>query len=429
MDITPIQNVSGTITVPGDKSISHRSIMLGALANGTTTIENFLLADDTLSTLEAFQALGVPITLSGSQVTIKGCGLRHLKEPEGPINLGNSGTTMRLLPGILAGQNFPCCLTGDASLSTRPMERIITPLSLMGGQIISLLNDGCAPLLIRPGFLKGIHYVSPLASAQVKSCVLLAGLFAHSLTTVTEPFKSRNHTEIMMKSFGVNILETRSAAGKYSAVIKPGNALTGRHVIVPGDISSAAPFIALAALKPGSDLVIKDVGLNPTRTGFLELLTRMGGYVEVSNIHGEGEKMGDIRIRCVPLHGVEIPSESIPALIDELPLVALIAALSEGQTRVTGAKDLRNKECDRINATAEGLRRFGADITPTEDGFLINGVKSLKGGQASSFGDHRIAMMLSVAGLLSEEKSSVDNTSCVTISFPEFFDTLKAIVS
>ena len=412
----------GSISVPGDKSISHRSIMFGALAKGDTHITNFLMADDCLSTIDCFRKLGVSINVTKEMITVCGAGLHGLKEPAKTLYTGNSGTTTRLISGILSAQPFDCRLTGDESIEKRPMKRIMTPLSLMGADIKSERDNGCAPLIIHGKKLHGVDYISPVASAQVKSAVILAGLYADSRTTVTEPAPSRNHTELMLKGFGADITSSRLTAS-----INPGKELYACDISVPSDISSAAYFITAAMLVPGSELLIKNVGINPTRAGILKVYKEMNADIElVDRRLSGGEETADILVRYSRdrLKGTTIEGDIIPALIDELPVIAIAAAFAEGRTVVKDAAELKVKESDRIKAVSEGLTSIGGDITATDDGFIINGSEELSGGSIKSFNDHRIAMSFAIAGLACKNPVLIDSTGCVNISYPEFFDTL-----
>lgn len=409
--------LKGEITVPGDKSISHRGIMLGALANGTTSITNFLKGADCLSTISCFQKMGIEIEETESEILVHGKGLHGLSAPTEILDAGNSGTTTRLISGILAGQNFSCDLTGDASIQKRPMKRIMTPLSMMGADITSVHNNGCAPLHIKGAPLKGISYQSPVASAQVKSCVLFAGLYADGKTSVTEPFLSRNHSELMLSSFGASI-ETCGT----TATIEPEPVLTAQKVEVPGDISSAAFFIAAGLLIPGSELLIKNVGINPTRDGILRVCKRMGANLELLNIRTQcGEPVADILVKHSELNGTVIEGDLIPTLIDELPVIAVMAACANGETIIRNAEELKVKESNRLEIIVHHLSEMGCDITGTEDGMIIRGGKPLHGAVLDSHLDHRIAMSFAVAGLVADGETEITNADCVNISYPGFY--------
>ena len=424
--LTRRTGLKGTLTVPGDKSISHRAVMFGALAEGTTTIHGFLKGADCLSTIGCFQAMGIDIEEKEDTIYVHGNGLRGLQAPDGVLDVGNSGTTTRLISGILAGQNFTSELSGDASLNTRPMKRIIAPLSMMGADITSKNKDGCAPLLIHGRPLSAIHYDSPVASAQVKSCVLLAGLYADGETSVTEPALSRDHTERMLRSFGADI----RTEGRTCTIIPP-KTLHGQHIEVPGDISSAAFFIAAACITPDSDVLIQNVGINPTRAGILEVCRAMGADVSLENVReAGGEPVADIRARTSRLKGTVIEGDIIPTLIDELPVIALMACFAEGQTIIRDAHELRVKESDRIAIVSDNLQAMGADVIPTDDGFLINsqqGTLTLHGASINCAMDHRIAMTFAVAGLNADGETVITDSDCVDVSYPDFFRQLERL--
>lgn len=421
---------NGEITVPGDKSISHRAVMFGAIAKGTTRIRNFLMGADCLSTIDCFRRLGVQIDVEAApgQVTVHGRGLRGLKGQQEPaasivLDTGNSGTTTRLVSGILAGQDFPSLLSGDASLNTRPMKRIMEPLSQMGARIRSVKGNGCAPLAIEPGQLHGIHYTTKVASAQVKSAILLAGLYADSPTSVTEPALSRNHTELMLKGFGADVSSIINEDGTATASIRPCRELFAQDIVVPGDISSAAYFIAAALLVPGSSLLIKNVGINPTRAGFLSVCRDMGGDITLLNERqAGGEPSADLLVKHSSLHSVTIEGGLIPTLIDELPMAAVLAAFADGTTVIRDAAELKVKESDRISTVTANLRAMGCDVTPTDDGMIIRGGKSLHGAVLDSYLDHRVAMSFAVAGLAASGETRIRDANCVDISFPGFYD-------
>ncbi|WP_461819732.1 3-phosphoshikimate 1-carboxyvinyltransferase [Blautia stercoris] len=409
--------LKGEITVPGDKSISHRGIMLGALANGTTSITNFLKGADCLSTISCFQKMGIEIEETENEILVHGKGLHGLSAPKEILDAGNSGTTTRLISGILAGQNFSCNLTGDASIQKRPMKRIMTPLSMMGADITSVHNNGCAPLHIKGAPLKGISYQSPVASAQVKSCVLFAGLYADGKTSVTEPFLSRNHSELMLSSFGASVQTCGT-----TATIEPEPVLTAQKVEVPGDISSAAFFIAAGLLIPGSELLIKNVGINPTRDGILRVCRQMGANLELLNTRTQcGEPVADILVKHSELNGTVIEGDLIPTLIDELPVIAVMAACANGETIIRNAEELKVKESNRLEIIVHHLSEMGCDITGTEDGMIIRGGKPLHGAVLDSHLDHRIAMSFAVAGLVADGETEITNADCVNISYPGFY--------
>lgn len=404
--------LSATITLPSDKSISHRAIILSALANGKSIIKNLSLAQDPQSTLQVCAALGLDYNLSGTTLMVNSTGC--LTAPTHPLNCGNSGTTMRLMSGVLAGQNFNSTLIGDQSLSARPMKRIIEPLTLMGANISS--NENKAPLTIQGQELHGIDYTSPLASAQVKSAILLAGLFATVKTTVTEPYQSRNHTELILSAMGANITTQNNTTTIQKSELKP------LEIEISGDISSAAYFIAATLLIPNSELIIKNVGLNPTRTGILDILKKMNANIEILDKKTVcNEITGDIKITYSELKSCEISGEIIPRLIDEIPIIALIATQATGTTTIKDAQDLRNKESDRIKATVSELQKLGANIQETQDGMIIHGKTPLIGGvDVETYKDHRLAMSLYVAGLICQKEICIKGFEWVNISFPEF---------
>lgn len=426
--IAPTRGLKGEVTIPGDKSISHRSIMLGSIALGTTEITHFLKGADCLSTIDCFRKMGVEIERKPSSILVHGKGLRGLTAPDSTLNVGNSGTTTRLISGILSGQNFATTLSGDDSLNSRPMKRIMTPLNTMGAHIRSLNDNGCAPLHIRPGALHGIHYQSPVASAQVKSAVLLAGLYADSPTSVTEPALSRNHTELMLQGFGAYVATDLHTDGTATAHVEPCKELYGQQICVPGDISSAAYFIAAALLVPGSELLVKNVGTNFTRAGFLKVCKAMGADIEtVSQTIEGGESRADLLVRYSHLKGTVIEGDIIPTLIDEIPMIAIMAAFADGQTVIRDAAELKVKETNRIDTVTVGLKAMGADITPTDDGMIIEGTGHLNGASIQSYLDHRIAMAFSVAGLASDGETQIVDSQCVDVSYPEFYATLNSI--
>ena len=429
MELCGITGLKGTVSVPGDKSISHRGIMFGSIADGTTEIHNFLPGADCLATIRCFRALGIEIEQEGSTVTVHGKGLHGLSAPSHILDVGNSGTTTRLLSGILAGQPFESKLSGDESLNSRPMKRIIDPLTQMGADISSILHNGCAPLYIAPSRLHGIHYDSPVASAQVKSCILLAGLYAEGETSVTEPGLSRNHTELMLKEFGADIRSVHDLdCSRTTAIIQPGRELHGQKLTVPGDISSAAYFIAAGLIVPDSEIRITNVGINPTRAGILKICEDMGARIELSNERTEGgEKIADITVRTSRLHGTVIEGDIIPALIDEIPVIAVMAAVAEGTTVIRDAAELKVKETDRIETVTDNLKAMGCDVTPTEDGMIINGGK-LKGASIHTLLDHRIAMAFSIAALAAEGRTRILDSKCVDVSYPAFYDTFEELL-
>ena len=419
--IYPRRHLKGEITVPGDKSISHRSIMFGSIALGTTVITNFLKGADCLSTIGCFRKMGVEITQEGEAIYVHGRGLRGLSAPQETLEVGNSGTTTRLLSGILAGQSFSSVMSGDESLNLRPMGRIMSPLNSMGAHITSIHGNNCAPLRIEPGVLRGICYRSPVASAQVKSAVLLAGLYADDVTLVTEPALSRNHTELMLTGFGAAIKSMGTTAS-----VAPNPRLAGQNIQVPGDISSAAYWIAAALAVPGSELVLKNVGINPTRDGILRAAAAMGANIARENIRTvSGELVCDLIVKSSLLHGTTISGELIPTLIDEIPVIAVLACFAEGETVIKDAQELKVKESNRIDTVVEGLRAMGADAAATDDGMMIRGGRTLHGTVIDSHMDHRIAMSFAVAGLLCDEPTTIRNADSVAISYPGFFESLK----
>lgn len=426
IDILPSKNsLQGTIQVPGDKSISHRAIMLGSIANGITTISNFLTGEDCLSTIHAFQSLGVKIERDEEQVTIHGNGTDGLRESLIPIDLGNSGTTTRLLMGILSGLSLHNCLYGDDSLTRRPMDRVTIPLREMGATIDGREGGNLLPLSIRGGKLRSISYKLPVNSAQVKSSILLAGLFADGTTKVIEPVPTRDHTERMLKAFGVQVdreHQTISLEGQQS--------LYATHIDVPGDISSAAFFLAGAAMKEGSNLIIKNVGLNPTRTGIIDIIERMGASIETTITRYVGdEPIGDVSVSYNGLTGVTVDGHDIPRLIDEIPIIALLATQAKGKTIIKDAEELRYKETDRIKAVVETLGKMGVRVEGTEDGMIIEGSKKpLNGGTFESFHDHRMGMMIAISSLLTDEKIILKNPECISISYPDFFSQLEVLL-
>ena len=418
------KKINGEISVPGDKSISHRAVMFGSLADGRTRVTNFLQGADCLSTISCFEKLGIQIDTSLQEIIIHGKGLHGLSRPTEILYTGNSGTTTRLISGILAAQDFDVCLTGDPSICKRPMNRIMKPLSMMGADIVSEGQNDCTPLHIKGSRLHGIAYNSPVASAQVKSCVLLAGLYAEGKTSVTEPAVSRNHTELMLRGFGAQV----ETAGN-TATIYPEPALHGLDICVPGDISSAAYFIAAGLLVPNSELVIKNVGINPTRDGILRVAKEMGGDITILNESCDaGEPTADLLVKSSSLHGITIAGDIIPTLIDEIPIIAVMAAFAEGTTIIRDAAELRVKESDRITVVTENLKELGCDITDTEDGMIIRGGKSLHGGTLHSHLDHRIAMSFAIAALAIEDEVVMEDAECVDISYPSFYDDLYRLI-
>ncbi len=420
--------LKGSVRLPGDKSISHRSIMLGSIAEGTTTVSGFLNGDDCLATLNAFRVMGVDIVEEGdTQLTIHGVGLRGLKSPEGTLDMGNSGTSMRLMTGLMSGQSFDVTLEGDASLSTRPMRRVIKPLSNMGSEIVAD-EEGTPPLKIKGGTqLTGAHYDMPVASAQVKSCLLLAGLYAKGETSVTEPALTRDHTERMLRGFGYDVVTDGNRMS-----LQGGGKLTATDINVPADISSAAFFLVGASIATGSDLTLEHVGVNPTRTGVIDILKLMGADLTLENerVVG-GEPVADIRVRSAELKGIQIPEYLVPLAIDEFPALFVAAAFATGETVLTGAEELRVKESDRIQVMADGLIACGVDAKPTQDGIIIQGkgkqAGAMHGGEVGSHGDHRIAMSFVMAGLLADEAITINDCANVNTSFPNFVEIAQSV--
>lgn len=425
MFIKPSHSLKGEIHIPGDKSISHRSVMFGALADGLTEVTHFLQGADCLSTISCFQKLGIEIENTPERICIHGKGLHGLRPCASVLDAGNSGTTIRLISGILAGQPFTSALTGDASIQKRPMKRIMTPLREMGADITALNGNDCAPLKISGSSLHGIHYTSSVASAQVKSCVLLAGLYADARTSVTEPSLSRNHTELMLASFGAHI-----SSHDTTAEIWPDPVLTGQKIDVPGDISSAAYFIAAALLVPNAEVLIHNVGVNPTRDGFLRAAGAMHADITKLNEHQvSGEPVCDLLVRSSSLTGTTIEGGLIPALIDEIPVLAVMAAFAEGTTVIKDAAELKVKESNRIETVVSNLRAMGADITATEDGMVIQGGKPLHYAVINPHADHRIAMSFAVAALCAEGGAEISDAECVCISYPKFYQDLNSMCS
>lgn len=422
MRFQKISGLRGEAIVPGDKSISHRAVMFGALAKGKTQITGFLRGADCLSTISCFRQLGISIEESADKILVEGKGLHGLSAPADVLDTGNSGTTTRLISGILAGQKFTSVLNGDASIQKRPMKRIMTPLSQMGASIRSLHGNDCAPLEITGSALHGISYLSPVASAQVKSAVLLAGLYADGETSVTEPAVSRNHTELMLKSFGADV-KTEGM----TATIQPEPFLHGMDILVPGDISSAAYFIAAGCLVPNAEILIRNVGINPTRDGILRVAKEMGADITLLNEKNTGEPVADLLVRSSRLHGITIGGDIIPTLIDELPVIAVMAAAAEGTTIIKDAAELKVKESDRIAVMTENLSAMGCDITAADDGMIIHGGNELHGAVIDSHSDHRIAMSFAVAAMIADSETEIKDADCVRISYPDFYHDMKKL--
>ncbi len=415
--------IKKTITIPGDKSISHRSVMLGSLANGTTHVHGFLTGEDCLSTIACFKKMGIEIELDGTDVTVHGKGLNGLKAPTETLDVGNSGTTLRLMTGILSAQPFSCTVTGDSSIQKRPMDRVEKPLKQMGAEITGQGGEKIlAPLHITGHSLKGTHYTLPVASAQVKSAIILAGLYAEGKTVITEPEATRDHTEIMLNHFGADIKRNGN-----DITVTPVKELYAKEIFVPGDISSAAYFMVLGAVCPDSDITIKNVGINPTRTGIITVLENMGANITLLNERTvSGEKVADINVKYTPsLKSTTVEGDIIPKLIDEIPVIAVAACFAEGTTVIKDAQELKVKESNRIKTVVNELKKFGADIEETDDGMIIKGKCSLKGAVCDSHNDHRIAMSMAVAGIMAEGSTTIKDSQCVDISFPTFFSLLK----
>lgn len=415
----------GELMIPGDKSISHRSVMFASLAKGTSHIKGFLPGADCLSTIHCFRQMGIEIYQEESMVTVTGQGMRGLKKPKSILDCGNSGTTTRLISGILAGQNFTSTLTGDESIQKRPMKRIILPLTQMGASIASLRDNGCAPLQITGRPLHGITYHSPVASAQVKSAILLAGLYAEGETSVIEPSVSRNHTEIMLKAFGADV-----SCHDTTASVHHTDELFASNVEVPGDISSAAYFIVAALMIPNSDIILHNVGINPTRDGLLRAIEMMGGKIEILSIKNEDtEAIADLHIKSQNLHGATFGGDIIPAMIDEIPALAALACFAEGETIIKDAEELKVKESNRIKVMVEELSKMGAQIEETEDGMIIHGKHSLHSAQIDSHKDHRIAMTFSILSRAIGQDLPIIDKDCVKISYPNFYEHLHSLSS
>jgi 3-phosphoshikimate 1-carboxyvinyltransferase len=420
-----INKLKGNISVPGDKSISHRSLILGSIARGETRIYNFLNSLDCLKTIECMQALGAEIELDeDNSVKIKGKGLYGLQEPKDILDVGNSGTTIRLLAGLLSGQDFYSVLSGDDSIRKRPMKRVIEPLRLMGANIWGRKDGQFAPLSVRGNKLNPFQYTLPVASAQVKTALLFAGLYATGGTIIKEPLPTRDHTERMLE-----IMQADLKISPPEIKVMGGKELKGTDIFIPGDISSAAYFIAAASILKGSQITIKQVGVNPTRTGIIKILKKMGAKIDTLNYRiKSNEPQADLMIEYSRLRTAEIKKDNIPFLIDELPLIAVVASQAQGKTVVSGAKELRVKETDRIKAIVSELKKMGADIKEKEDGFIVEGPSKLKGAVCESYNDHRIAMSLAVAALLAEGKTVIRNSECIDISFPGFEKILQKLI-
>jgi len=417
-------SLKGTIRIPGDKSVSHRSIMFGAIAEGTTTVEGFLQSDDCLSTIDCFQKLGVDVSIEGEKVTIKSDGITNWKEPDEILYTGNSGTTTRLMLGILAGSSVSSVLMGDESIQKRPMRRVTDPLKQMSAKLIGRENGEFTPIAVEGTKLQAIRYKMPVASAQVKSAILLAALNAEGETIVEEFETSRDHTEKMLKHFGATI-----TIDDKTIRLQGGQKLTGTHVVVPGDISSAAFFLVAGAIVPNSKLTLTNVGLNETRTGIMDVLQAMGASYTVNDLENDShEEMGTIEIESSTLVGTEIGGELIPRLIDEIPIIALLATQANGKTIISNAEELKVKETNRIDAVVNELKKLGANITATDDGMIIEGPTKLHGGDLLTYGDHRIGMMGAVASLITSEPVTIDNARCIAVSYPTFFEDISSVI-
>ena len=424
MNFQSVSSLQGEIQIPGDKSISHRAIMFGALALGTTEIYNFLQGADCLSTIHCFQKLGIEIENLGSLIKVHGKGLHGLCASSSILDVGNSGTTARLITGILAAQPFASVLTGDESIQRRPMDRIITPLSMMGASITSHKKTRYCPLSIEGKSLTGIHYDSPVASAQVKSSILLAGLYANGTTSVTEPYVSRNHTELMLEQFGVPVTTHNTTVS-----ISTASKLYHQKIIVPGDISSAAFFMVAGLIVPNSCIRIQNVGINPTRSGILDVCIAMGANITLENKKTDiGEPTADIIVKTSNLKGTIISGEMIPRLIDEIPILAVMACFADGETIIKDAKELKIKESNRLDIIVKNLSAMGADITATDDGMIIRGGKPLHGTTIDSNNDHRIAMSFAIASLGADGVTAIQNAECVAISYPNFYHDLAYLI-
>ncbi len=422
--LRPVKRLQGEVRVPGDKSISHRAVMFSSLAEGNTIIEGFLPGDDCLSTISCFRRMGIAITQEGERVIVEGRGWDGLREPSGFLDVGNSGTTIRLMMGILSTQPFFSVLIGDDSIAKRPMDRVAVPLREMGALIDGREGGRFTPLALRGGSLKGIRYQLPVASAQVKSALLLAGLRAEGEIVIDQPALSRDHTERMLQAFGAKLhQEGMSLSIKGGQTLKsPGN------IQIPGDVSSAAFLMAAAAMIPGSEVKVRDVGINPTRSGIIDVLKQMGAEVKVENLREiNSEPLADVTVKSGDLRGMIIEGDMIPRLIDEIPVIAVLATRAEGETVIRDARELKVKESNRIETMVNELRKMGADIEPTDDGMVIRGKKKLRGAVCRSYGDHRVGMSMAVASLVADGETTIEGTDCITVSFPGFFDILNRL--
>ncbi len=426
-EIQKVKSIKGELRVPSDKSISHRSIILTSMAEGTSTVKNFLKAGDTLTTVNVYRKLGIKITEDKGIIKVNGKGLYGFSEPDDILDMGNSGTTTRLTLGLLSGQRFFSALTGDESLRKRPMKRVSQPLKQMNAKIDGRNDGELLPLSVRGSDLKGINFFNKKASAQVKSALLIAGLMAEGETTVVEPYKSRDHTEKMLKAMGADIHMYQQ--GEYTVQIKKTERLYPIDIDVPADPSSAAFFAAAAVILPDSELLLKDVLINPTRDGFFRKIKQMGAFVEYTNVREiNGEPVADILVRYSDdLKAVQVVKEEIPSMVDEIPILAVVATQAEGDTVITGASELRVKESDRIKAVVENLKKVGVEVQELEDGMIIKGKSRIKGGYVDSYKDHRIAMAFSILGLISEDGIKIKDADCAYISYPEFFEHLQSV--
>ncbi|WP_338749670.1 3-phosphoshikimate 1-carboxyvinyltransferase [Bacillus sp. FJAT-52991] len=415
--------LQGPLEVPGDKSISHRSVMFGALAEGKTTIRHFLKGADCLSTIDIFRKLGVEIEETEDEIIVHGNGWDGLKEPVEILDAGNSGTTTRLLLGILAGRPFHSVLIGDESIAKRPMDRVVVPLKNMGAQISGREDGRFTPLAVKGTTLTATHYELPMASAQVKSAIIFAGLQAEGETVITEPLPTRDHTEKMIEQFGGEMTRRGN-----EIIVKGGQVFNGTDIYVPGDISSAAFFLVAGAIAPNSEIILKNVGLNPTRTGIIDVMKNMGANMEVLSEDSKGEEVGTVIIRSSELQGIEIGGDLIPRLIDEIPIIALLATQASGKTIIKDAEELKLKETNRIDAVVNELTKLGAKVEATDDGMIIHGNQSLTGGRVTSYGDHRIGMMLAVASLIASGPVAIENIEAIAVSYPQFFEDLTSLI-
>lgn len=416
-------SLHGDFIIPGDKSISHRAIMLGAIAEGDTVINHFLEAEDCINTIKCFQKLGISIEENDDKsIVVHGKGLYGLKPSSMALDVGNSGTTIRLLSGVLAAQNFESEISGDNSIVRRPMAKIIDPLTMMGANIVSKYNNSCAPLFISPSKLHGIDYISPIASAQVKSSILFTGLFADGITTITEPYQSRNHTELIMSAFNADIKSNYN-----KTVLSPVEKLSACEITIPGDISSAAYFITAALITPDSEITIRNVGMNPTRNGFIDVILSMGANIEIINAKHGIEPTADLVVKSSKLSGVTLEGEIIPRTLDEIPILTVLACFAEGKTIIRDAGELKVKESDRIEVMVSNLTKMGAHIETTDDGMIIEGGYPLHGAIIGTKYDHRIAMSFAIAALAAEGKTEIIGSECVNISYPGFYDDLKRL--